>query len=59
MNREDLKGLKYYIIYCFLLIAFFVYSGMTGWKWFNPTDSEANRPTSGTRGAGYIYRYHK
>jgi hypothetical protein len=58
MNWDDIKGLKFYIAYCFVLIAFFVYSGMTGWKWVNPTQTEPTKP-GGTRGPGYIYRYHK
>jgi hypothetical protein len=58
MDLNDVKGLKFYIIYCLLLIAFFVYSGMIGWKWFNPTQTEPTKP-NGTHRAGYIYRYHK
>jgi hypothetical protein len=57
MNLEDLKGLKYYIIYCVALLSFFIYSGLTGLKWFNDTKIESSRPTSGR--PGHIYRYHK
>jgi hypothetical protein len=58
MNTEDLKGLRYYILYSLLVVGFFVYSGMTGWKWFNPTKTEPERtPTS--RSGGHVYRYHK
>ena len=32
MDLDDLKGLKYYAIYCAVLIMFFIYYGMTGWK---------------------------
>jgi hypothetical protein len=56
MNSDDLKGLKYYIIYSIVLICFFAYSGMTGWKWFNPTKTEPTRPTGRP---GHVYRYHK
>jgi hypothetical protein len=57
MNSDDLKGLKYYIIYAIVLIGFFVYSGITGWKWFNPTKTE---PTRTTNRIPYINRaYHK
>jgi hypothetical protein len=55
---EDLKGLKYYIIYAILLISFFCYSVITGWKWFNPTKTEPTR-SSPTGRTGHIYRYHK
>ena len=43
MDSDDIKGLKYYIIYCLALMAFFVYSGMTGWKWVNDTETEPAR----------------
>lgn len=56
MNWQDLKGLKYYIASSVLLISFFVYSGITGWKWFNTTETQSARPAGRT---GYIYRYHK
>lgn len=56
MNIDDLKGMKYFLLYSFTVIAFFVYSGMTGWKWFNATKTESTRPTGRTP---YIYRYHK
>lgn len=56
MNLDDIKGLRYYIIYCILLLSFFAYSGLTGWKWFNPTKTEPTR-THGR--SGYLYRYHK
>jgi len=57
MDLEDLKGLKYYVIYCVVLIVIFIYSGMTGWKWFNTTETGPTRST--TPRAGYLYRYHK
>jgi hypothetical protein len=57
MDNEDLKGLKYYILYGIIVIGFFAYAGITGWKWFNPTTAEPTR--SATR-SGYIHRsYHK
>ncbi|HEY0655864.1 MAG TPA: hypothetical protein VGD65_22165 [Chryseosolibacter sp.] len=58
MNWEDIKGLKFYLLYCLLLIGFFVYSGMTGWKWYNDTPTESERPATSGR-SGHIYRYHK
>jgi hypothetical protein len=56
MDLEDIKGLKFYILYCFLLVAFFVYSGLTGLKWFNSTKTESERPVGRS---GHVYRYHK
>lgn len=57
MNLSDLKGLKYYLIYALALLAFFTYSGMVGWKWFNPTKTERERSerAPGTHGRSYIY----
>lgn len=57
MNWEDLKGLKYYAIYCLILIGFFFYSGIVGWKWFNPTSTETGRSPGGR--PGHYFRYHK
>jgi hypothetical protein len=58
MNRKELYGLKYFIGYCVVVIGFFLYSGIVGYKWFNPTQTEPSRPAGG-RG-GHIYRsYHK
>lgn len=57
MNIEDLKGLRYYMICCALFLSFYIYSGITGWKWFNPTKTEATRPVGGR--PGHIYSHHK
>ncbi len=58
MKWEELKGLKYYLIYCAVLISFFIYSSFTGWNWFNTTETEPTHSTT-PRGSGIIYRYHK
>lgn len=55
MHWNDIKGLKYYILYALLLVSFFAYSGMVGWKWFNSTQTEHTRTTR----TGSLYRYHK
>jgi hypothetical protein len=60
MSIDDIKGLKYYILYCIVVLGFFVYSGMTGWKWYNSTTVESERtPGAHPRGGSYPYRYHK
>jgi hypothetical protein len=56
MNLNQLKGLKYYFIYVFVLFSFFVYSGIIGWKWFNTTETHHTRSTYRT---GHYLRYHK
>lgn len=56
MNWDDIKGLRYFIIYSIILIGFFIYSGLVGWLWFNPTKAE---PVRGTGRSGHVYRYHK
>lgn len=59
MNKKELFALKYYIGFCIAVLAFYVYSGLTGYRWFNPTKTEPgeHRPRTGT-GAYYRY-YHK
>jgi hypothetical protein len=56
MKQKDLLGLKYYIAFGVLVVGFFIYSGLTGYRWFNPTKTEPHRPVGRT---GHIYRYHK
>jgi hypothetical protein len=56
MNWEEIKSLKFFALYCLLLVSFFAYSSITGWKWFNPTKTEPSRPTGRV---GHVYRYHK
>lgn len=60
MNLQDIKGLKYYIAYSAIGVSAFVYSGFTGWKWFNPTKTEHTKSDENRTGrTGHIYRYHK
>jgi hypothetical protein len=56
MEIDDIKGMKYYLAFSAIVISFYVYSGLTGWKWFNPTKTESERPVGRS---GHIYRYHK
>ena len=59
MNWDDLKGLKYFLVYAAAIMSFFVYSSAVGWKWFNPTRTETEH-TSGTHHhVGGRYIYHK
>jgi len=57
MEMNELKGLRYYIAYAAVVIGFFVYSGVVGWKWFNPTTVEHQR--TGGHHVGRSYIYHK
>ena len=57
MDINEIKGLKYYIAYAVLVVGFFIYSGIVGLKWFNPTSVEHER--TGGRHIGRSYIYHK
>lgn len=59
MNLDDFKGLKYYIGYAAVVMGFFIYSGMVGWKWFNPTHTEKEHNNGTHRVGGRSYMYHK
>lgn len=59
MSIEDLKGLKYYILYGAVVIGFFTYSSAIGWNWFNSTSTEQTRTGTTRVGSGYIFRSHK
>jgi hypothetical protein len=57
MNQKDIYALRYFIFFAFLLLSFYTYSGIIGWKWMGTTPTEkAARNSDGT----YRYRYfHK
>jgi hypothetical protein len=59
MNIEEIKGIKYYLIYAALAIGFFTYSGVVGWKWFNPTQTTHEKSERTHRGTGGRMYYHK
>jgi hypothetical protein len=44
MEGKDLKGLRYYIVIASLLLGFYTYSNLIGWKWFFSTPTEETRP---------------
>ena len=59
MTLDDLKGLKYFIIFGTIVLGAFIYSGTIGWKWVNFTKTQKEK-TTGQRGTrGTYYRYHK
>jgi hypothetical protein len=58
MEWNNIKGFKYFILYCALLFGFFAYSSVTGWSWFTTTPTESSRPAGGSY-HGYALRYHK
>ena len=57
MDKRELFGLKYFIAYCVVVIGIFLYSGVVGYKWFNPTQTEPTHGTTG-RSGGHVYRYY-
>lgn len=58
MTKEDLFGMRYYIILSLAIIGFYMYSGFTGWKWIGDTKTENEKPVG--RGTTHgLYRYHK
>ncbi len=59
MNLNEIKGLKYYLLYAGLTIGFFAYSGVVGWKWFNPTQTTHEKGGTAHRTGGGRIFYHK
>lgn len=57
MKSKDLFALRYFIVFALLMLSFYAYSGIKGWKWIGATKTEkAERNSDGT----YRYRYfHK
>jgi hypothetical protein len=55
--KNELYALRYYLIFAGVVFAFFLYSGITGWKWIGATTTQK---TSEKSNSGYRYRYfHK
>jgi hypothetical protein len=59
MKLEDLKGLKYFLVYGLIIVCAFAYSGVNGWRWFHSTRTEKQAGQRVHRGPNYFYRYHK
>lgn len=57
MNLKELKALRYYLAFVFLVVSFYVYSGVVGWKWIGATSTETNT-TENQGGSRYRY-FHK
>jgi hypothetical protein len=58
MNWQKIQGLKYYIAYGTVVIGFFMYSGLTGLKWWNSTSTTRERSGT-THSRGVHYLHHK
>jgi hypothetical protein len=43
MDKKDLYALRYYIGFGVIVIGFYMYSAITGYRWFNPTQTEPTR----------------
>jgi hypothetical protein len=60
ISRDQLYGLRYYAAFGLVLISFYVYSGVTGWKWVGGEKTEQEKSEGGTHRGGRYYRfYHK
>ena len=59
MDWNEWKGLKYYIMYTIIILGFFVYSGLVGWRWFNPTQTTHEKSGTGGSRIHRGYYYHK
>lgn len=44
MNLKEINSLKYFILLALVIISFYVYSGITGWKWLGATSTETEKP---------------
>lgn len=60
MTKDDLYGLRYFLAFAFVVVGFFVYSGMTGLKWIGGTKTEKEKSTTNNTRSHYPrYFYHK
>jgi hypothetical protein len=40
MNKEDLKGMRYYIGFCALMFCLYIYTMETGWRVFSGNSAQ-------------------
>lgn len=59
MDFEALRKFRFYVAYAVVLLVFFAYSGLAGWRWFHSTKTENTKGTRHVRGTGHYFRYHK
>jgi hypothetical protein len=60
ISRDELYALRYYFGFVLVLVSFYVYSGVTGWKWVGGEKTEKEKPEGGTHGGRYYrHYYHK
>jgi hypothetical protein len=57
IDKEDLKGLKYYLIFAGILMTFYIYSMATGLRYLSFGESSHSRE-KGSSGRSHYY-YHK
>lgn len=55
MSWNELKGLKYYLGFTALVVSFYIYSNMVGWRWLNPTKTTHEQGASRGHSRGYFY----
>ncbi len=47
-DKTDLKGLKYYLGFCAVILSIYVYSLITGWRFLSYGETSHNKSTSKT-----------
>jgi hypothetical protein len=55
MSWDDLKGLKYYLGFAVVVISFYIYSNLVGWRWLNTTKTTHEQGASRSHSRGYFY----
>ncbi len=57
MNWKELGSLKYFVAFIAIVIGFYIYSGIIGWKWLGSTSTEKSRPNKdGTNTQRYFHK---
>ncbi len=55
IQKNDLKGLKYYLLFASLIIGIYSYSMVTGWRFLSFTEHSKEKTGSRT----YIHSYYR
>jgi hypothetical protein len=54
MERKQLYALRYYIAFAGIIIGFYIYSGIVGWRWIGGASEKKNEYRS--RGPHYLHK---
>lgn len=56
IDKEDLKGLKYYLTFTVIILGIYLYSMITGWRFMSFNESSHTKDAKGIRTRTYFHK---